>query len=84
MANLTYKDLSNSSTLTFQRFTEVFQKEQEAYARYKRAQEFYRSLVVKLQSKEEIKEEQFDMAVSWFNNDNVPIKDIMRIIFKEE
>lgn len=84
MANLTYKDLSNCSTLTFQRFTEVFQKEQEAYARYKRAQEFYRSLVVKLQSKEEIAEKQFDVAMSWFNNSNVPIKDIMRIVFKEK
>lgn len=83
MANLTYKDLSNCSTPTFQRFTEVFQKEQEAYTRYKRAQEFYRSLVVKLQAEEEIKEEQFDMAISWFNNSNVPIKDIMRIVFKE-
>lgn len=84
MANLTYKDLSNCSTLTFQRFTEVFQKEQEAYARYKRAQEFYRSLVVKLQSKEEITEKQFDAAVSWFNNTNASIKDIMRIVFKEK
>ena len=84
MANLTYKDLSNRSTLTFQRFTEVFQKEQEAYTRYKRAQEFYRSLVVKLQAKEEIKEEQFDMALSWFNNSNMPIRDIMRIVFKEK
>lgn len=84
MANLTYKDLSNCSTLTFQRFTEVFQKEQEAYAHYKRAQEFYRSLVVKLQSKEEIAEKQFDVAMSWFNNSNVPIKDIMRIVFKEK
>lgn len=84
MANLTYKDLSNRSTLTFQRFTEVFQKEQEAYVRYKRAQEFYRSLVVKLQSKEEITEKQFDMAMSWFNNSNISIKDIMRIVFKEK
>jgi hypothetical protein len=83
MANLTYKDLSNRSTLTFQRFTEIFQKEQEAYVRYKRAQEFYRSLVVKLQAEEEFKEEQLDMAISWFNNSNVPIKDIMRIVFKE-
>lgn len=84
MVKLTYKDLSNCSTLTFQRFTEVFQKEQEAYARYKRAQEFYRSLVVKLQAEEEITEEQFDMAVSWLNNSNVPIRDIMRIVFEEE
>lgn len=84
MANLTYKDLSNCSTLTFQRFTEIFQKEQEAYIRYKRAQDFYRLLVVKLQAKEEIKEERLNMAISWFNNSNVPIKDIMRIVFEEE
>ena len=83
MANLTYKDLSDCCSLTFQRFTEVFQKEQEAYAHYKRAQELYSSLIAKLQNKEEIKEEQFDMAISLFNNSNMPIRAIMRTVFKE-
>ena len=84
MVKLTYADLSNCSTLTFQRFTEVFKKEQEAYLRYKRIQDFYRSLVVRLQSKGEITEEQFNMAMSWLNNSNVPISDIMSIVFEEE
>ena len=84
MAKLTYDDLSNRSTLTCQRFLELHRKETEAFNHYKRIRDFDIALTNYLMGKKEITEEQFDMAMSWLNNSNVPIRDIISIVFEEE
>lgn len=84
MVKLTYTDLSNRSTLTYQRFTELDRKETEAFNRYKRVHDFQIALVNFLQGRREITEDQFDMAMSWLNNSNVPIRDIMSIVFERD
>ena len=84
MVKLTYTDLSDHSTLTYQRFSELDRKETETFNRYKRVHDFQIALVNFLRGRREITEDQFDMAMSWLNNSNVPIRDIMSIVFEKD